>query len=1573
MLYRIKLPFRSNDSWRYHAVRASFTRLVLICLYIFAAAPITQAQVSDWNGFWTGSYNYTYTDTCTETAAGNVEMMLYVSNNVVSGSGTISGLVCWYTPSCEIAGYGNGSGGVSGTVSNNSISVGFAGTTMSGPCDGFTFNFAITGALSGNTITGTLGSFGPSTLTLTRQPYKTLGPASAACPQCGDPISLGIGNLFEQATDYTSAGINPLSFTRYYNSLGDSNTYAFALGKYWRSNFDRYLNINQMNGQPILIIVERGDGKELNFTPNGTAWSGDSDVPIGLVQLTSTWVLTNNDDTVETYSSVNSGVPLLTSIQARDGYTQIMQYNASDQLVSVTDSFGRALQFSYQSNLLHTVTAPSGLVLTYGYDSSGVNPGVLDRLASVTYSTTPQTSQFYLYENSSFPFALTGIIDENGNRFATWTYDSTGRATSSEHAGGADFTAVIYNDTNGTRTVTNALGLAAVYDFAALQGVPKLTGVNRLATTTTAAAVMSQTYDTNGYIASVTDWNTNKTSFTNDNQGQPLIVSEAVGTTVARSTTNTYLTNFHLPMQIVAPRVTAVFTYDGLGNMLTRTETDKNTGTVPYSTSGQTRAWTNTYDSLGHVLTATGPRTDVTATVSYAYDSSNNLSTVTDPLAHVTHITKYNGSGLPLSMTDPNGVTTTFTYDTRDRLLTRTVLAASGNATNTFQYDAVGQLTSLTLPDGSLLIYQYDAAHRLQSVSNSLGESITYTLDALGNITQQNTENAGAAIVKTQSHVFDQLGRMLQQIGAYSETTTYGYDNDSNRLSTEDGLNNTTTRGFDALNRLIRVTDPLIHTNKDVYDTQDNLTSVTDPRALVTSYVYDGFRRVIQVASPDTGTTVYHLDFAGNRISETDARGIVTQRIFDKLNRVISEIYTASPSENITYTYDSTAGGNLGVGRLTGYTDESGSTTLFYNERGDVTNTTRIIGGTAYTYNLADHVTSITYPSGDVVTYGRDSQGRISSATYHPFGGGTPTALASNVTYAPFGPLTGFFYGNALTRTQTYDEDYRLTGITTLGALASIQYLGIGYDAVSDITAVNDDISSTRDQTFGYDPDYRLTQAIGDYGTLSYTYDADGNRLTHIVNSITETDTYSSTANWLLTTVITNDTRHLAYTANGNIKTDDRGTKTNLVFTYSNRNRFHSLTNGTTIATYSYNALGERVITTVGSVTTDYHYDEQRHLIAETQPGGAVIREHIWLDDMPLAEIESNGAIHYIHTDYRNTPQKITDASQNLVADYQQGPFGEPVLIGTSLATPTFRAELAATNTQFQLAVLGLSNYTYIVQATTNLVSASWVSIATNVAPFTFTDSQASNYLARFYRLYYAESTTLSLIPSTLSFPGQYYDAESGLDYNMMRDYDPTLGRYIESDPIGLAGGDVSTYVYAGENPINGIDPLALRVLVGYHSAVFPGDPAKHLVIVLEPDNPSDFSNYNIFSATGGAMATIGAQIGGPLSPSGWDPLGSLQGQFNYPGDNPCKLEGLTTVNPPSGMTDRQFINALISAALSYNDNQSYFGFLGLGYNSNSYVSGILTATGATLPIFPVWLPGYNTPIPLPQQINNGF
>jgi YD repeat-containing protein len=225
----------------------------------------------------------------------------------------------------------------------------------------------------------------------------------------------------------------------------------------------------------------------------------------------------------------------------------------------------------------------------------------------------------------------------------------------------------------------------------------------------------------------------------------------------------------------VEPGKTTDFTYDSAGRVLTKTETDTRTQSVPYSTNSQTRTWTYTWDSTGLLQTVNGPRTDVTDTTTYSW-TSGVLSSVSNALSQTTTINAVNERGLPTEITDSNGVVTDLAYNQRGWLSSVTKRSAGGDAATNFEYDAVGQITAIVQPDGVRLEYEYDNAHRLTAVEDSLGERIEYTLDDMGDRTAENIKNSGGTIVKSLTRTYDELGRLLHSIGAASQTTAYVYD-----------------------------------------------------------------------------------------------------------------------------------------------------------------------------------------------------------------------------------------------------------------------------------------------------------------------------------------------------------------------------------------------------------------------------------------------------------------------------------------------------------------------------------------------------------------------------------------------------------------------------------------------------------------------------------------------------------------------------------------------------------------------------------------------------------------------------
>jgi RHS repeat-associated protein len=1155
---------------------------------------------------------------------------------------------------------------------------------------------------------------------------------------CGDPISIGNGNVFESVTDYQTAGQNKLSFTRFYNSLGSSTTFAASLGKHWRSAFDRYIRIASASS----VAVERADGQQLTFRLSGSNWKTDSDIDLSLTHSGSTWTLTDQDDTVETYKAINSNEALLSQIAMRNGYMQDLEYNSSNQLTTVTDSYKRALMFGYSNGLLQTITTPDNTTFTYGFSSSGVTTGVLDLLTSISFSTNPVTSETYVYGNPSLPYALTAIIDENGKHFSAWTYDNSGRALTSQHAEGADLTSVTYDDSNGSRTVTNALGVTDTYTFTVLQGAPKITEISRAKTATTAAATESFTYDKNGYTSSKTDWNGNKMTYVTNIHGLPTTIDEATGTSVARTTTITYDPKWvRLPETIVTPGLTTSFTYNGYGEVLTKKLTDTTTTTIPYSTKGQTRTWTNTWsDSL--LASTKTPKGNETK---YGYDSTGALSSTTNAYGKVIKITAHTGGGLPETIVDPNGVTTTQTYDARLNLQTSTLDTAAGKLTTTYEHGRANSLISIQQPDGSKMDYVYDSAHRLTSSTDGLGNRIVYTLDALGDPTLIEIQNKSGAVTKRHTASFDKLGRKIEDVGGSGQATAYTYDNNSNVLTvTPPAPSGVIRYSYDALNRRFTAKDPAPGgTTTSIYDPHDRLLSLKDANGHTTAYVYDGFGDRIQTASPDSGTTVYRFDADGNQTQIVRPGPQTQNATFDALDRPVSTTFPTDSTLNVSRSYGQ-AGHGFGIGRLTSVTDKVGTLSLTYDERGNVTQETRVVTGagtlkTTTLYDAVSRVAGITYPSGTKVAYGRDSMGRVTEILAAAPGAPTPSTVVSGVTYEPFGPETALDFGNGIKGAYSYDLDYRPLVRAETGA-AAVQELSYTYYANNSARSITDGVDGRNSQAFGYDLLDRLTSAIsgaGGYGSQTFKWDPVGNISSRVFSGKSTTFSYVPGSNKLAQVQEAgSDPEVVASTPAGNILGESINKVSIESSTYNQANRLATAVT-TTMGTYSYDLFGHRLKKALpGQYPILYQFGRNDgQLLSENDLHKGQAADYIYLNGRPIGEIDpTSGKLYFTHTDRLGTPQKLTDTSQKLVWSALYQPFGSTGM------------------------------------------------------------------------------TVNALITQSLRLPGQQFDPETELNHNGFRDYSTELGRYVESDPIGLGGG-INTFKYVDGDPLNKVDPSGLAVI----------------------------------------------------------------------------------------------------------------------------------------------------------------
>jgi YD repeat-containing protein len=983
----------------------------------------------------------------------------------------------------------------------------------------------------------------------------------------GDPVNIATGNVFYNVTDYSTQGANPLQLTRYYNSMtqqagvttlvADLIYSSINAPSNWRTNYDRYLQFSPSTS-PTQIIAERPDGQQIIFTNSGGPWTTNTDLDYTLTQSGSTWTLMDHNDTAEVYTNLGSGKGQLNTITLRNGYEQTMSYSGAN-LSSVSDSYGRKLNFGYSGALLTSVTTPDSLVLTYGYTIGIYNT----LLTSVSYNTSPATSQTYTYGNSSFPLALTSITDENGHTSASWTYDSNGRAVTSQNGGSlaANLTTFSFS-TPGITAVTNPFGVVDSYTINTYNNVVKIIGISRAATSTTAAASESFGYDGNGFMNSFTDWNGNQKTTVNNAQGNPTSITEAYGSPVARTTTISYDTTWiRLPHQIATTGLTSTFAYDGSGNPLSRTDLDTTTNSVPYSTGGQSRETQWTWTGNGLLASIQLPRTDVTAKTTLTY-TGPELTEIQDALGHQTQITYFApvnsstyGGGLPETITDPNAVVTALTFDSRLNLSTSTVHATAGYLTTTLTHDPANRLSAVELPNGATTSFTYDTANRLTKSSDLLGNSVNYQLDALGDVTYAWAQNSSTATFHD-TRVYDALGRTTKDTNGVSSVSTFTYDANSNLLTVSPPTpSGTVTYTYDALNRVATRTDPSA-TGSGVtaltYDAHDRVLSVQDPNGNTSSYVYNGFGDRTQRADPSCCTWVYHYDPDSNLTQVVMPGPRTMNATYDALDRPLTTTYPSDSTLNVSRTYDQTTGHGYGVGRLTSLTDQAGSLGLTWDQLGNITNESRVITSvgtlsTTTAYDAANNTASITYPSGTVVNYTRDSMGEVSGVTAKPPGASSASNVTTGITYQPALSAGGtgeqvaaLTFGNGITGAYGYDLAARATTHVDTGTAGAVQSHTYGYYQNGSLFYISDAVNAANSQSFGYDALDRLTGAAatntGGYGNYYWSWDKTGNVTSQTINSVTTNFTLTTGTNKLASYGPTSGpTTYVTNTSSGNM------------------------------------------------------------------------------------------------------------------------------------------------------------------------------------------------------------------------------------------------------------------------------------------------------------------------------------------------------------------------------------------------------------------------------------------------------
>ena len=1182
-----------------------------------------------------------------------------------------------------------------------------------------------------------------------------------------------------------------------------------TLGRYWSHDYAERI-IQDPNDSHVWLITKGATFREFSGLAAGVYQTvSPSDEYRKLHRTASGWELHELDGTVHHFDAAglwaqsvdrngNAKVAAysggrLASVTFPDGRSETFTYHASGKLATITEvgvggAANRTWSYTWTGDDLVRIDRPDGTAWEFFY-AGAAHPGYMTRMELVGTDASRRVETAWEY-------------DVRGNVVKIWRGDAsfTGANAVEKWSFGFD---------NATRptvtTVTDPLGDVATYTIGrdTASDKPRITAIAGDCPSCGLGPNAQLTYeDANHPLrpTRTTDGRGTTTLYTYDADGMPTSKTEAAGTPLERTTTWEYhsafpalLTRIETPSTSGTGVKATVYTYDANGNLTGETITGIEGG------SAFSHSTARTFNTAGRATTIDPPGYGTQDVTSFTYDPARGdllPQTVTAPLVG-TSTFAYDSFNRRTSLTDPNGVVTETAYDSLDRVTSTAEKGATAadDLVTTRVYGPLGDLVRTILPRGNVEEYGYDAAGRLVTIERkpdaaTPGERIVYVLNGAGNRTREElqrwngsswaTDSATDYVYSTRCH----LDKAIQATGAVTE---YAYDCEDNLERVWDanhpsaGQTNPATQvhTYDVLNRLTSVAQLWggagggTATTSYGYDVQDNLVQVIDPNGTVTSSVYSDRGLLTQEVSETSGVTSYAYNEHGFEISRTDATNITVIQTVDALDRVVLTDYPESSLDTI-FTYDDPAV-PFSKGRLTAITRNGAAVAYSYDRFGRRLQD----GALSFSYDKNGNRVSVGYPGSVTATYGYDFADRQATLSFQE-GSGPAQVLVSASSHKALGPLATLTLGNGLSESRAYDGRYLPSGITVPGRLDWTY----ATDAAGNVTAIDDNLSPGGSRSFSYQPFQSfLTQADGPWGTRAWTYDKAGNRLTETRDGVTDSYSYAPNA-------AGGSSPRLAQIAFG------AGGTAELFHDASGELRFRA--EGEDKLRYSYGA--DRHLSQLqGDAGTPagisrFLYDGRRLLARSTFFSSAA-------SVTPEREVEatynSRGLLFHRSTlqrrgpaSPRNQPEVKTDAFIFYFAARPVATFEKRV------STPTTGAPVTTT----RLTYLTTDHLAAPILATDAAGAAVWQG---GFTPFgeDWNGAEAAGVFLRLAGQWEDESWTKTSLGTSLS-------------YNVNRWYEPSSGRYTQKDPMGVQGGTTSSlnllYGYAAQNPMVFLDPLGL-------------------------------------------------------------------------------------------------------------------------------------------------------------------